>query len=86
VVVAMAYFADFFLRAGLFNTKAMEGSFLFGLIRVLTTPGMVIAEKIIHLQAGRWNLLLPLLGALTFVVRHFLLLVVEKMQIRATTR
>ena len=40
----------------------------------------------VHLQYGRWNVLLLALGVLAFVVRHFLLLVLEKIELGARTR
>jgi non-specific serine/threonine protein kinase len=86
VVVALAYFADFFLRSDLFKTKALEGTFLLAFIRALVTPGLLIGEKIIRLQVGHWNFLLLALGVLTFVVRHFLLLILERIELWARTR
>ncbi|HEV2022208.1 MAG TPA: protein kinase [Terriglobales bacterium] len=86
VAVALAYFADFIIRADLIKTRALEGTFLPSFIRALVAPGLAIAEKMIHLQFGRWNVLLLALGVLTFVVRHFLLLFLEKIELRARTR
>jgi serine/threonine protein kinase len=86
VVVALAYFADFLLRAGIFNAKSLEGTFLLSFIRALGGPGLALAEKMIHLQVGRWNFLLLGLGVLAFVARHFLLLILEKMELWARTR
>ena len=86
VVVALAYFADFLLRAGIFNAKSLEGTFLLSFIRDLDGPGLALTEKMIHLQVGRWNFLLLGLGLLTFVVRHFLLLILEKTELWARTR
>jgi hypothetical protein len=40
----------------------------------------------IRLQVGRWNFMLLALGVLTFVVRHFLLLILEKIELWARTR
>jgi serine/threonine protein kinase len=86
VVVALAYFADFFLRSDLFKPKTLEGTFLLSFIRALDGPGLALAEKMIRLQVGRWNFLLLALGVLTFVVRHFLLLILEKIELWARTR
>jgi serine/threonine protein kinase len=86
VAVALAYFADFIIRADLIKARALEGTFLLSFIRALVAPGLAIAEKMIHLQFGRWNVLLLALGVLTFVVRHFLLLILEKIELRARTR
>ncbi len=86
VVVALAYFADFFIRADVIKAKALEGTFLLSVIRVLVTPGLALAESLVTLKMGRWNFLLPILGVLAFVARHFLLLILEKIELRARTR
>ena len=86
VVVALAYFADFFIRADVIKAKALEGTFLLSFIRVLVTPGLAVAESMVRLQMGKWNFLLLILGVLAFVVRHFLLLTLEKIELRARTR
>jgi serine/threonine protein kinase len=86
VAVALAYFADFLIRADLIRERSLQGTFLLSFIRALVTPGLVIAEKIVHLQVGRWNLLLPALGVLAMVARHFLLLILEKMTLRTRAR
>ena len=86
VVVALAYFADFFLRSDLFKAKTLEGTFLLSFIRALDGPVLALAEKMIRLQVGRWNFMLLALGVLTFVVRHFLLLILEKVELWARTR
>jgi len=82
VVVALAYFADFLIRADIIRERSLQGTFLLSFIRVLVTPGLAAAESIVHLQVGRWNLLLPALGVLAIVARHFLLLILEKISLR----
>ena len=86
VAVALAYFADFLIAADVIKARALEGTFLLSLIRALVAPGLAIAEKMVRLQFGRWNFLLPALGVLTFVLRHFLLLVLEKMELWARAK
>lgn len=86
VAVALAYFADFFIRADVIKAKALEGTFLLSFIRTLVTPGLAVAESMVRLQMGKWNFLLLILGVLAFVVRHFLLLILEKMALRTTAR
>jgi len=86
LAVALAYFADFLIRANVIKGRSLEGTFLLSFIRALVAPGLAVAEKMIHLQVGRWNFLLPALGVLTFVVRHFLLLVLENATLRARSR
>jgi len=86
VLLALAYFADFFIRADLIKAKALEGTFLLSFIRALVTPGLAVAESMVRLQMGKWNFLLLILGVLAFVVRHFLLLILEKIELRARTR
>ena len=84
--VALAYFADFLIRADVIKAKALEGTFLLSFIRALVTPGLAVAESMVRLQMGKWNFLLLILGVLAFVVRHFLLLILEKMALRTTAR
>ncbi len=86
VIVALAYFADFFIRADVIKAKALEGTFLLSFVRVLATPGLAVAESMVTLKMGRWNFLLPILGVLAFVVRHFLLLILEKIELRTRAR
>ena len=86
VAVALAYFADFLIAADVIKARALEGTFLLSLIRAPVAPGLAIAEKMVRLQFGRWNVLLLALGVLAFVLRHFLLLVLEKIEIRARTK
>lgn len=86
VAVALAYFADFIIHAELIRAKALEGTFVLSFIQFLVTPGVLIFGKTIHLQYGHWDFLLLALGILTFVVRHFLLLILEKVELRARTR
>ncbi len=83
VAIALAYFADFVIQANVFNARSLEGTFLYSLIRTLVAPGLAIFEKMVHLQYGRWDFLLLALGVLTFVVRHFLLLLLEKVALQA---
>jgi hypothetical protein len=86
VAAAAACFADFFIRADVIRERSLEGTFLLPFIRALVTPGLLLAEKIVHLQVGRWNFLLPALGVLALVARHFLLLILEKMALRRRAR
>ena len=86
VAVALAYFADFLIRADVIKERLLEGTFLLSLIRALVTPGLLITEKMIRLQVGRWNFLLPALGVLALVARHFLLLILEKFALSARAR
>ncbi len=55
-------------------------------IHAVTAPGLAIFEKMIRLQYGRWDFLLLALGVVTFVVRHFLLLALEKLELSARTK
>jgi len=86
VAVALAYFADFLIRADVIKAKALEGTFLLSFIHALVTPGLAVAENMVRLQMGRWNFLLLVLGVLAFVVRHFLLLILEKIELGARTK
>jgi hypothetical protein len=86
VAWALAYVADFLIRANVISARALEGTFILGLVRVLVAPGMAVAESFVKLQSGRWNFLLLVLAVATFVLRHFVLLVLEKMELRARTR
>jgi serine/threonine protein kinase len=86
VAVALAYFADFLFHANVFNLRSLEGTFLSSLIHTLVAPGLAIFGKMMRLQYGRWDFLLLALGVLTFVVRHFLLLILEKVALSARTR
>ena len=86
VVVALAYFADFLILADVIKAKALEGTFLLSFIRALVTPGLAVAESMVRLQMGKWNFLLLILGVLAFVVRHFLLLILEKIELQTRAK
>ena len=88
LVVPLAFFAYMIIGAGVIRAEMVQGTRFMAVLTAIVAPVLALAEKIFtfRMVVGGWNLMLALLGAAAFVVRHLVLIPFDKFSAWAKTR
>lgn len=72
----LAYFAYFFIKAGVIRATAVDGTALMSFINVVVVPLHEFVTKLVtvNFMVNQWDLSLVGLGLLMFLVRYFILM------------
>ncbi len=75
----LAYFAYFFIKAGVIRATAVDGTALMSFINVVVVPVHEFVTKLVtvNFMVNQWDLSLVGLGILMFLVRYFILMPLE---------
>jgi serine/threonine protein kinase/class 3 adenylate cyclase len=88
LAVPLAFFAYMVIGAGVIRTEMVQGTRFMAVLTAIVGPVLSLAEKVFtfRMVVGGWNLMLALLGAAAFVVRHVILIPFDKLSAWAKTR
>ena len=88
LTVPLSFFLYMIVGAGIVRSQIVEGTALWSYVNALVVPVLTLAEKIFTFRpiVNGWNLMLGGLGVVALVVRHVLMLPVERVQFWAKTK
>jgi hypothetical protein len=75
----LAYFAYFFIKAGVIRATAVDGTALMAFINLVVVPVHEFVTKLVtvNFMVNQWDLSLAGLGILMFLVRYLILMPLE---------
>lgn len=82
LTLPLAYFVAFLISGGVLRWDLFEGNVFGRFLNLVVSPGLALWDRAFakRMIADGWNYELPLLGALLFIPRFYLLLPLEKLE------
>jgi len=88
ITVPLGFFVYMLVAAEIVRAEIVEGTAAWGYVKAIVVPALALAGKVFTFRpvVGGWNLMLLALGLVLLVVRHLLMLPIERWEFSAKTR
>jgi class 3 adenylate cyclase len=88
ITVPLSFFVYMLVGAKIVRTEIVEGTAVWSYVQAVVIPVLAAAEKIFTFRpvVNGWNLMLAGLGVVVLVVRHFIMLPVDRMEFLAKAK